>query len=126
MHGQLADIFYYDSSKKTIEYIESVSPWILHENQFPVSATTYVCVLTLEYGKKQVDKLSKLGRKLSRPGYEVRATRLHPVVRIYKDVSQDGKQLLEEIHLDENLYGEFTDKEIYTNRLVRILRMIIH
>jgi hypothetical protein len=126
MHGQLADIFYYDSARKSIEYMESVSPWLLHQNQFPVSSSTYVCVLTLEYGKKPADRLSKLGRKLSRIGSENRATRLHPVVRIYKDVSQSGKQLLEEIHLDENLYADFTDKEVYTNRLVRILRMILH
>jgi hypothetical protein len=105
--GQLSDIFYYDKEAKEIVYFESISPWIIFVDSFKVAASAYLGVLSVE-------------------GPSPAAHGRHPRLKIFKDVPQRGKQLLEDFALESNPLSEFTDRELYYNKFVRIMRMIIH
>jgi hypothetical protein len=102
--GQQSDIFYYDKEAKEIVYFESISPWIIFVDSFKVAASAYLGVLSVE------------GTTAGR----------HPRLKIFKDVPQRGKQLLEDFALESNPLSEFTDRELYYNKFVRIMRMIVH
>lgn len=113
--GQLADIFYYDKGAKEIVYFESVSPWILQMDSFKMPASGYAVILTLENAKQKEDLGIPQGKQ--------------PRLQIFKDVSVKGthlKQLLEDFRLEANPLAEFTDRDLYYNKLVRIMRMIVY
>jgi hypothetical protein len=110
--GQLSDIFYYDKEAKEIVYFESISPWIIFVDSFKVAASAYLGVLSVEGPASGAGANSGHGR--------------YPRLKIFKDVPQRGKQLLEDFALESNPLSEFTDRELYYNKFVRIMRMIIH
>lgn len=113
--GQLADIFYYDKEAKEIVYFESVSPWILQIDSFKMPASGYAVVLTVEDAKSKEELSLPVGKQ--------------PRLQIFKDVSVKGtrlKQLLEDFYLEANPLAEFTDRDLYYNKLVRIMRMIVY
>lgn len=68
-------------------------------------------VVTLEFGKIEGDPFQI--DRFPEPGMAERSTFLHPVVRHWVD-----GEMVDEIHLLENLYGEWKDDELHRRPLV--------
>jgi hypothetical protein len=121
MHGVMGDIFYYDPASKVIRYIHrTFAPYYQVILQNDPTLTCFV--LTLEYGDKKTKEFQKLIYKHSRVGTEANAVLLHPVLRVY-GASQKTMafQVLEELHLDEDIFTDFSSPKLYGTRLARCL-----
>ena len=124
MYGEMCDFFYEDEASGNIVYYNNV-----HKNHYlytmdPTPGRT-TFVLTLEYGSKPVTEIYDLGVRVTTIGNESRATLLHPVIRIYKDLPENRKRLLDEVHFEENFFGDFTNKAKYTDRITRAIKMFV-
>jgi len=126
MYGQICDLFYEDQQTNTIVYYNNV-----HMNKYlfdmdPLPPNTHVFMLSLEYGnKKHITDIYELGVRVSGLGNENDATLLHPVLRVFKEMEDDHKILVDAFHFDEDLFANFTFKDKYGEKLSRILRMFI-
>lgn len=138
MHGQLCDIFYLNDSSKFTYYEQiPLSYLFTTDNSKIYLPTTYIFILTLEYGIIESD-LRKIGSKPTLIGSESKAILLHPVLRIYNnkynDLNHDALfypsytslgnkvSLVDIIHFDEDLLTNFTNKKIYLEKLFKILK----
>jgi len=124
MYGEMCDFFYEDETSGNIVYYNNV-----HKNHYlytmdPTPGRT-TFVLTLEYGSKPVTEIYDLGVRITTIGNESRATLLHPVIRIYKDLPENKKRLLDEVHFEEDFFAEFTNKSKYADRITRTIKMFV-
>ena len=112
MYGQMCDLISYDPKTKKYTYVNNVS--ISH----PRKEGVYF-ILTLEYGKKPVIDLPKLGE--NRPfalekGKEAYSNLLHPILRIV------NTEVIDEIHFEENILANFTDMTTYKDKFIRCFK----
>jgi hypothetical protein len=123
MYGHMADIFYYDPATNDVTYFNNVAASFIHT---VIKPDIKYFTLTLEYGKKKVEKIEELGNRDSSIGYESNAKLLHPVLRVSKKAANAPIPLLiDEIHFDEDLLARFVIKEKYYDKFVRSLQMFI-
>jgi thioredoxin reductase len=108
MYGQLCDIFFLKDS--TYTYYNDVT------TSFRPAADFFM--LTLEYGTNLITDIKALGKKISRVGKESESPLLHPVLRVFKK-----RELVDEIHFDEDILANFSSKSRYEEKLERTLRM---
>jgi hypothetical protein len=127
MHSVLGDILCYDKITKEIKYVNDVSvDFFLINKIFSSKKDKIYITITLEYSKNKITNISELGGKFSSIGFENNAKYIHPIFRIYNSINDDYCNLIEEQHLDEDLNAEFIKKNIYYDRILRILRMFIY
>jgi len=112
MYGQMCDLISYDETMKKYTYMNDIS--ILH----PRKEGLYF-ILTLEYGKKPVIDLPKLGE--NRPfalerGKEAYSNLLHPILRVV------NTEVIDEIHFEENILANFTDTLAYKDKFIRCFK----
>lgn len=141
MFGQLADIFYLDTNNNIIYYYEQVPLtyyFSIYNTKIDIPDNTNIFIITLNYGKDSVTDISKLNIKNSSVGYENKATFLHPIIHVFKNVYKTQDMFLLDydnldnrtdcidiIHFDENLFAEFTDKKMYTEKFIRLIKSFI-
>ncbi len=113
MFGVIVDKFYYDIEKKEITYFKNITPSITNINY----SYNIQIILSLEYGETYTEYISKLSIKHSSIGNESSARLLHPVLTVIKD-----NNIIDIMHLDEELLTEFTKHSIYHDRIFRFLK----
>lgn len=127
MFGYLSDIFYYDVAKKEYIYFNTV-PKSCVSKILTVAANQIVFQLTLEYGAKQVTDIYELGIQESKE--PALANLLHPVLRVFRartrSLTEKGTgpiiEQVEIVHFAEDLFAEFTHRDDYFNKLVRVIK----
>lgn len=125
MHSVLGDILCFDKITKQIKYVNDVSKDFFKFNKIFNNNTDKIFItITLEFSKKKITNIAELGIKFSSIGFENNSKYIHPIFRIYD--CNNFFELIEEIHLDEDLNAEFIDMHIYFERILRILRMFIY
>ena len=125
MYGQMVDVFIYNTKTKVIHYINSVHYTFLRSPSTNMDLVYFT--LSLEYSKKiENDKISQLGVRTTAIGTESEAILLHPIIRVMKDVEGLNKALVDEIHFDEDIFADFTDKIRYADKITRTLKMFIN
>jgi lysine/ornithine N-monooxygenase len=126
MHSVLCDILCFDKITKEIKYVNDVSIDFFKFNKiFSDNKEKIFIIITLEFSNNKINDIRELGLKLSSLGFENNSKYIHPIFKIY-DFNDNVERLIEEQHLDEDLNAEFIDKEIYFDRILRILRMFIY
>lgn len=140
MHGQLCDIFYLDDSNSQFIYYEQIPLsylFTIHNSKIYLP-NTHIFILTLEYGNNIESDLHIIGSKPTFIGTESKSILLHPVLRIYNNkynnldthtlfypsyISlQNEPSLVDIIHFDEDLLTDFTNKNVYLEKLFKILK----
>ena len=126
MFGNIIDIFIYNSKKNEIIYINDVHHTFIKSHASNEALIYFT--LSLEYSKENVTEIEKFGNKDSSIGTESYSKLIHPVLRVLRDLPEEGKtrSLIDEIHFDEDLYAKFTDKKKYIDKLARTLKMFIN
>jgi thioredoxin reductase len=137
MHGQLCDVFYLDDNQFT--YYEQIPlSHLFTFNSKIYLPNTHIFILTLEYGDNLESDLRIIGSRPTFIGTESKAILLHPVLRIYNNKYNDlnsntlfypsytslknKSSLVDIIHFDEDLLTDFTNKEVYLEKLFKILK----
>ena len=124
MHSILCDLISFDKNTKEIEYYNDVSiDFFVYNNIIKNKKDKIFINITLEFSQNKIVDITKLNLKLSKQGFENNSRFIHPIFRIY-DFNK-SERLIEELHLDEDLNAEFLDKNIYYDRILRILRMFL-
>jgi thioredoxin reductase len=125
MHSVIGDILCFDKITKEIKYVNDVSTnFIMFNKIFSSNIDKIFIVITLEFSDEKIFNTLKLGLKFSKIGFENQARYIHPIFRFY-EFENNIFNLIEEQHLDEDLEADFTEKEVYYDRILRILRMFI-
>jgi hypothetical protein len=125
MHSVIGDLICFDKNTKEIDYYNDVSTdFFVYDKIIKNKKDKIFITLTLEYSKNKIVDITKLNLKHSYQGFENQAKLIHPIIRVYEYI--DNEFLLEEQHLDEDIIAEFTDKTIYYDKFLRILRMFIY
>lgn len=137
MYGQLCDFFYKENDQ--IIYYEQVplSYIFTNSNNKINIPKSFLFILTLEYGNKIETDIKSLGQSTSAIGTESNSLLLHPILRIFNnkhnefgnqsyfypsyDTIQLSPGLTDIIHFDEDILGNFTNKEIYLEKFYRHL-----
>ena len=126
MHSILGDILCFDKITKQIKYINDVSKDFYKFNKIFNNNTDKIFItITLEFSKKKITNIAELGSKFSSIGFESNSKYIHPIFRIY-DFDYNFFALVDEVHLDEDLNADFTDKLTYYDKIIRILRMFLY
>ena len=79
----------------------------------------YTFIIKLQYGKS-TNTITDLPTKKSFIGSESNATYLHPVITV-----KQNNMLIEIIHFDEHLFAEFTNRSIWYDRIIRLIKSYI-
>ena len=115
MFDYIGDIFYYNIDNKEIYYYMNI-PINMHKPS--IIKNTIYFEITLQYGDK-ITNINSIGRKMSTIGSESKSILLHPVIKIFQSLPF---QLLDIVHLDEDLFSEFIYIEKYHNKIYRLLK----
>ena len=78
-------------------------------------------MLTLEYSDEKNFDLRTIGTKKSDIGSESKSTFLHPIITVYNNFCN----VIDIIHFDENLILDFTNRNLYFNKIRRTLIMFL-
>jgi hypothetical protein len=124
MFGQIVDTFIINSGQPEITYIENVSYSFLESKTSNENLTYFTIGLEYSNEPPETDTIKLLKRE-SGIGKECKSRLLHPILRIYKDMPNYTKGLLDEIHFDEDLFADFTDVYRYKEKLTRALNAFI-
>jgi hypothetical protein len=119
MYGHVVDILFFNRAMDKVIYINDVTRAYgshIHEKYKP----DLIAVISLRYGDQPVTELYDLGRYVSGRGKECRCSLLHPVITIFSD-----GVIVEETHLDEDIFAEFHDTELYVDKMRRTLAGIL-
>lgn len=116
MQGEMCDFFYRGEDGAFVYYHDVTSPF--HESPEFKPTDNYFAMLRLEYGSKIIKEVDNFGKRVSAVGKECESPLIHPVLRVFKD-----KQLVDEVHFDEDLYTNFTSKYRYEDKFRRTLLM---
>ena len=126
MHRILGDIICFDKNTKEIKYINDVSTdFFIFNKIFPDNTDKIFITITLEFANEKINDIKSLGLKFSSIGFENKSKYIHPIFRVY-NINNKIEKLIEEQHLDEDLNAEFTNNNLYFDRILRILRMFIY
>ena len=120
MYGQLSDTFYKDEK----EYIYYNNVPINFFMSLPKVKDRVYFIQTLEYGEEHITDINKLGVRVSGLGTENKATLLHPVLRIVKDIDENVRKIIDIVHFDEDLYANYTFADKYQDKLLRTIKMM--
>lgn len=115
----VVDIFYYDKESQQIKYYIDVIKFDLRMIIIDENDTNYLCILKLAYGDK-IEDIKKLGIY-----NKFKPSLLHPEIELLIKNENNIFVLKDKIVFEENLVGNFNDKEIYYDKLVRILKALI-
>lgn len=110
--GFLGDLVVVPPQGGAARYYEELPVDYIHNSSFGRESSYYV--LTLEFGKVQGDPFNI--PRLPVPEHAERSVFLHPVVRHYS-----GGELLSELHLLENLFGEWHNDDLHKKPLLAYL-----
>ena len=119
MHGIIGDIFYLSDDSSTILYYPSIC--INNAYSIVKPSYNYYFLLMLEFGKDKVTDYYKLGKRIANIGTESKSTLLHPTICI---LNKD-KNIIDFIHFDEDILANFTDKQRYSDKLDRVLQLLM-
>ena len=118
MFGYMGDILYYNFIENQVFYYYDIPVncynKIIDENVIRIS-------LTLEYNSNIINDITVIGNKYSTVGTECTSTLIHPVIKVFNYCDE----LLEIIHLDEDLYAEFKIEPIYYDRIYRLFKSYV-
>ena len=119
MFGVIVDKIYYSINNKKIYYYKNITKLIDDKN----IDSNITIVLSLDYNHdKYVNTVSEIGIRQSRIGSEANAKLIHPIIKVY---NSNTKELIEVMHLDEELLAEFNRHQIYHDRIFRFLKSYI-
>lgn len=114
----IVDIFYYDIECQNIFYYNDIIKFDLGMNIIDWKDTDHLCILKLTYGlNEKENNFKKLGIY-----NKFNPTLLHPEIDILMKNDNNIFILKDKIIFEENIVGNFSDKEIYYDKLVRILK----
>ena len=118
MYGHICDFFYYDYLKKEIIYYNNVNLTSVYSKYIDYNSDIFM-ILTLEYGSDNITDFTKLGKKMSSIGSEAKANLLHPIITV---VTKANK-MIDRIHFDEDLFADFSHKDLYLKKIMRTMKM---
>jgi thioredoxin reductase len=133
MYGQLGDFFYYDASKQSIVYYNNVTKGFINNYVEANPSNTYFNIC-LEYGKDYIYDTRKFGSKNSDIGTEGASVLIHPVIKVFRPLdilkgdlvgaSTNGitTKIVDAIHMDEDVFADFSSKQRYGDRIARFLK----
>lgn len=124
MYGELVDVFMYNTTTKSINYINNVHYSFIKSSS--VNKDLIYFILSLEYSNSPTDSIYEIGLRTTSIGKESKAILLHPILRVFKDVDGISRALIDEIHFDEDLFADFSNKVRYTDKLRRTLSMFVN
>jgi thioredoxin reductase len=110
--GFLGDLIVMPQDGGPARYYEELPTDYIHNSPFGREGSYYV--LTLEFGKVTGDPFNI--PRLPIPEHAERSTFLHPVIRHFA-----GGEQLSELHLLENLFGEWHDEALHREPLLTFL-----
>ncbi len=124
MHSVLCDLISFDKNTKEIDYYNDVGiDFFLYNNIIKNKKDKIFINITLEFSQNKIVDITKLNIKHSKSGFENNAKLIHPIFRIFEFINSE--RLIEELHLDEDLNAEFLEKNMYYDRILRILKMFL-
>jgi len=124
MYGQMGDLICYNIPEKKALYYNDVAIRFMYHSMFSNNPDYLFFMITLEYGEPVFD-MKVLGRKESVLGKESNARLIHPIIRVYKELTPGQKVLVDTIHFDEDLTAVFALDHLYKDKLIRTLKMFI-
>jgi hypothetical protein len=111
MFGYICDILILNTHESELVYFENMI-----DNTIDTNNNFYMFYIQLKYGASTND-IRELPTKKTSIGYESNASFIHPVIVVKKN-----NILIEILHLDEDIFAEFTCKSIWYDRIVRLLK----
>jgi hypothetical protein len=133
MYGQLFDFMFYDVSSSKMVYYNSVTNGFINTIVENSPQNTYF-IFGLEYGKDHIYDTREFGFKKSDIGTEGLSALLHPVMKVVRplhiiqnDVTgASTKSITTEVvdimHMDEDIFANFSSKYKYSDRIIRFLK----
>lgn len=118
MYGVLCDFFTIDYENNLINYFKEVPLNFIKENI--IENERYTFIISLQYNKEIITDYVSIGIQVSKIGTECRSSLLHLVISVYS-----GKNLVDEIHFDEDLLADFSCRTKYTNKIFRTIKMFL-
>jgi len=109
MFGVICDDIFLNVNRKEALYYKNN----MHNSNILCGLDDYIIQfrITLEFGKTITD-IPTIGAKLSKIGSESDSAYIHPVIKIFK-YSHDETELIDVVHLDEDLFANFKGKQYY-------------
>jgi len=112
----LVDVFYFDKETQKVNYYEDNIRFGLEINFIDHAETNYLYILKLCYGNK-LENFNKIGL------YDkFNPTLLHPEIELLIKNENNIFVLRDKIIFEENLVGNFKDKENYYDKILRSLK----
>jgi thioredoxin reductase len=133
MYGQLFDFMYYDSSKNKIIYYNSVVKGFINKI-IEANPPNIYFTIGLEYGKEPIYNTNEFGIKKSNVGTEGSSALLHPVINVIQpfNIRTDTlvksstnnltTKIVDAMHMDEDLFADFSMKHKYSDRITRFVK----
>ena len=128
MYGVIGDVFFYDTPKKEFVYFNNVTISFMNGlSKRYVNIKLFL--IKLQYGKELVTDIYNLGKKISNIGTESASTLLHPVLYTLETQGSAKDQppfkSVDISHFDEDIFANFTDKAMYKDRFMRIIKGVV-
>ena len=122
MHSVICDFFYYDPYNQKFIYYNDITKNFILDNYIKRDEKINIYfMLTLEYSDEKNFDLRTIGTKKSDIGSESKSTFLHPIITVYNNFCN----VIDIIHFDENLILDFTNRNLYFNKIRRTLIMFL-
>jgi hypothetical protein len=121
MYGQMCDIFYYNSADDCFVYYNNMTVFSFISNRFPKGNIYFI--LKFEYGRP-VTNIREIGEAqlfTLDKGKEIFSILLHPVIQVFNT----NKELIDEIHFEEDLLTNFVNPLKYHDKFLRTIKMFI-
>jgi thioredoxin reductase len=114
----LVDVFYYDKETQKINYYKDNIRFGLEINFIDHSETNYFCILKLCYSEK-IDLFKNYSYNKFNPSL------LHPEIEIFIKNENNIFVLKDKIIFEDNLVSNYSDKEIYYDKILRAIKYCI-
>jgi hypothetical protein len=126
MFSFISDIIFYEPTSGDVLYYKNVptthSNFLLKQVLDKFKTNVFITYsVTLEFGTEKIEKYKELDNANPGLGNENKSILLHPVLRIVNPFKND---VIDIYHFAEDLFANFTDKTVYLEKLMRILRPI--
>ena len=121
MYGQMCDIFYYNTADDSFVYYNNMTVFSFISNRFPKGNIYFI--LKFEYGRP-VTNIREIGEAqlfTLDKGKEIFSILLHPVIQVFNT----NKELVDEIHFEEDLLTNFVNPLKYHDKFLRTIKMFI-
>jgi pyruvate/2-oxoglutarate dehydrogenase complex dihydrolipoamide dehydrogenase (E3) component len=117
MFGTLADIIYYNKESEESMYYKNMPLELIQSKHEIMPNNIIIFIIKLDYGNIVTD-IIQIGKKKSNPGLESRSVLIHPII----EVTNKSNSPIDIMHLDEDLFVNFSNKEKYYDRIFKLIK----